>query len=369
MRAMTRRILFASLRRRTGRVAVAVCAVALGGSLVVAALNLRHGIRQKLAGELRSYGANLVLVPRSGPFLNERGLAALEDEGLKQRVLGYAPFAYSVVRVGGNDVVLAGTRFSQATKISPWWQVEGRWPERGDEALVGVNAAAKLGLGLGGRFSAVHKSSELGLTVVGLLRTGGGEEHQLFVPLESVQSLTHLRASLNSVLVSVAAGENLDRTVDVLQKAWPEVEAKALLSVSRAEAVFLARLEIFLALVSLLILLAAGLGVYAAMSTAALERKVEMALMRALGAEKNRVARIFASEALAIGVIGGLAGSAVGLVLSEMMGLSVFGSWIVPGAGSLLAGPAVGAGISLACSLWVVKRALALQPAAVLKGE
>jgi len=369
MREMTRRILLGSLRRRKGQVAVAICAVALGASLVVAALNLRYGIEGRLAQELRSYGANLVLVPRAEPFLKERDLVILEDKRLKDRIIGYAPFIHRVAKVEGKDVVLVGTRFSQIRKTNPWWQVEGRWPEKEDEALIGSNAASKLGLRLNDRFSVVHKTSQLSFSLAGILRTGGAEEHQAFVPMETLQRLTHLHGFLTSVLVSSRAGKDLDETVAILQKAWPQAETRTLLQVARAEEALLARLEIFLTLVSLLILIAAGLSVYATMSTAALERRVEMALMRALGGEERRVAWIFAAEALGIGLIGGILGCAIGLLLSEIIGLSVFGSFIFPSLLSLPIGLALGVGISLFCSLWVMRRILALQPAVVLRGE
>jgi len=348
---------------------VAICAVTLGTSLVVAALNLRHGISERLAQELGSYGANLVLVPRAEPFLKERDLVALEDARLKDRIMGYAPFLHRVVKVEGRDIVLAGTQFSQVKEISQWWQVEGAWPVKEDEALIGSNVASKLGLRLDDRFSVIHKTSQLSLSVAGLLRTGGAEEHQVFVPLETLQRLTLLQGFLTSVLVSSRAGKDLDETVAILQKAWPQAETRTLLQVARAEEALLARLEIFLTLVSLLILIAAGLSVYATMSTAALERRVEMALMRALGGEERRVAWIFAAEALGIGLIGGILGCAIGLLLSEIIGLSVFGSFIFPSLLSLPIGLALGVGISLFCSLWVMRRILALQPAVVLRGE
>src|SRR3972149_3073919 len=368
MSGVTRRIVFGSLRRRRGRVVVATCAIALGASLVVEALNLRYGIKERLARELRSYGANLVLVPRTEPFLKESDRVILEDKRLKDRIIGYAPFIHKVAKVDGKDVVLVGARFSQLSKISQWWQIEGRWPEKENEALIGTNAASKLGLRLGDRFSAVHKISQLSLSVTGLLHTGGAEEHQVLVRLETLQRLTLLDGFLTSVLVSSPAGKELEETVAILQKAWPQAEARTLLQVARAEEAILARLEIFLTLVSLLILTAAGLSVYATMSTAALERKVEMALMRALGGEERRVAWIFASEALGMGLIGGILGCAAGLLLSEIIGLSVFGSFFFPSLLSLPIGLALGVGISLFCSLWVMRRILALQPAVVLRG-
>jgi len=105
------------------------------------------------------------------------------------------------------------------------------------------------------------------------------------------------------------------------------------------------------------------------MTTAALERKVEVALMRALGAEERRVASIFACEALAIGVVGGAVGFAVGLLFAEAISVSVFGSFVFPNLISAPAGIAVGVGVALFSSLSVVRKVATTAPAAVLKGE
>ena len=371
MREMTWQILLASLRYRKGPIAGSVCAVALGATLVVAAVNLRLGIMGRLAGELRNYGANLLLVPQSGtgPFLNETQLHNLEDSRVKDRLRGYVPFLYSVVKIRGRDIVLGGTLFPAAKAVHPWWQVEGRWPREKGEALVGLNVAAKLGLRLGDPLSAVYKSSRLTFSVAGVLRTGGSEEHQVFVSLESAQQLTGHPGLLTSVYVSSSATTRLDETVAALRKLWPEAGVRTLLQVAEAEEKLLTRLEIFLGLVALFVLLASGLSVFSTMTKEALERKVELALMRALGAGAREVAWIFACEAAGIGVFGGILGSALGVLFTEMIGLSVFGSLVYPSLMSLPTGLGIGLGVSLFSSLWVAKRIARLAPAVVLRGE
>jgi len=128
-------------------------------------------------------------------------------------------------------------------------------------------------------------------------------------------------------------------------------------------------LQLFLTLIGLLVLFASGLSVFATMATAALERKVEMALMRALGAEKKEIAWIFASEAAAIGGIGGLMGSVLGLIFAQVIGLSVFRALVLPSAMSLPTGIAIGLGIALLASLSVVRKSATIAPAVILKGE
>ena len=366
---MQRRIFIGSLRRCKSRAVISVLAIALGASLIVAAVNLRGSIRGKLAEELRGYGANLLLVPATGPFLQEKDLLILEDNRVKDRLIGYVPFLHRVASLQGRDTVIAGTRLVAIKKLSPWWQVNGRWPERKNEALAGFNVASKLGLRVGDSVTVSQAKSRITLSIAGIVRTGGAEEHQLIVDLEEVQLLTGLPGLLSSVLVSSRAENGLDRTVAFLQREWRGAEVRTLLQVARAEESVLSRLQFFLMVIGILVLFASGLSVFATMATAALERKVEMALMRALGAEKRQIAWIFASEAAAIGGVGGLLGSALGLILAQVIGLSVFRALVLPSLMSLPTGIAIGVGIALLSSLSVVRKTAAIAPAVVLKGE
>lgn len=371
MQSMFWRILLGSLSRRKGRIAASVGAIALGASLVVASVNLRQGIRGKVADELKHYGANLLLLPANGTasFLKEKDLGSLAGKEVEESLVAYAPFLYQVVKIQGKDVVLAGTRFAAVKKVSPWWQVEGRWPEGKEAALVGSNVASKLGLRSGDRISAAYKASRMTFAVAGVLHTGGAEEHQVFVDLESSQLLTGRHGLLSAVLVSARVERALDETAAFLRRAWPGAEVRTVWQVARAEEALLFRIGVFLTLVSVIVLFASGLGVFATMTTAALERKVEIALMRALGAGERRVALIFACEALAVGLVGGVAGFALGLLFAEAVSLSVFGSLVFPSLVSLPTGLAVGLGVALFSSLSVVRKVAATAPASVLKGE
>lgn len=371
MKSMFWRILSGSLSRRKGRIVASVGAIALGASLVVASVNLRHGIKGKMAEELKNYGANLVLLPANGTtlFLKEKDFGNLAAQGVKDRLIAHAPFLYQVVKIQGKDVVLVGTRFAAVKTVSPWWQVEGNWPDRKEAALVGLNVASKLGLRRGDRISAAYKASRMTFTVSGFLRTGGAEEHQIFVDLEASQLLTGRHGLLSAVLVSARAEGALDETASFLRRTWPEADVRTLWQVARAEEALLSRIGVFLMSVSIIILFASGLGVFATMTTAALERKVEVALMRALGAGEKRIALIFACEALAIGLVGGVAGLALGLLFAEAISLSVFGSFVLPSLISVPTGLAVGIGVALFSSLSVVRNVASTAPAAVLRGE
>jgi lipoprotein-releasing system permease protein len=64
--------------------------------------------------------------------------------------------------------------------------------------------------------------------------------------------------------------------------------------------------------VSLVILIVAGFGIYNIMSMTVNERMKEIAIMKAIGFEGSDVMKIFLSEAIIIGIIGGTLGVIMG---------------------------------------------------------
>ena len=127
--------------------------------------------------------------------------------------------------------------------------------------------------------------------------------------------------------------------------------------------------RVFVALVTVAALFAGGLCAFGTLTDLALERRREIALMKALGASSADIVRQFAAESLAIGLAGGLAGWLIGLFFAQVIGRSVFHSaialhWNVPPA--ILGLALLVAGLA---GLGPIRLALAVQPAVALKGE
>ncbi|HYL98870.1 MAG TPA: ABC transporter permease, partial [Blastocatellia bacterium] len=168
---MFARIVKESLVRKMRRKLIAVASVGLGATVVTAMLNVAIGIGDNVNRELRSYGANIEVLPRNrsvavtaagiqyaaaapSSYINEQDLPKLKSIFWANNILAFAPFINapaSVSAASGKsaDGVLIGTwldhsittengqRFTTGiNKVSPWWKVEGKWPTAG-ECLVG----------------------------------------------------------------------------------------------------------------------------------------------------------------------------------------------------------------------------------------
>src|SRR3990172_4613452 len=164
-----------SFTRGWRRKLLAVVTIALGASLAAAMLNLALDVGDKMARELRAYGANLTVKPKTVQVLASNldfdPLAATsylsEDDLLKiklifwrNNIVAFAPFLYDQARAGDTPVPVVGTWFSKKLvlqtgetlntgikKTKPWVKVRGAWPldDPGSrEGLIGLKAAKKL---------------------------------------------------------------------------------------------------------------------------------------------------------------------------------------------------------------------------------
>ncbi len=386
---MLLRIVLKSLAHRRLRVAVAALAVALGAllvsSLAVVSLSVGHQARQ----ELRAYGANLLLVPRAvtAPVgLGNLGMGSVSEAAQLPRetlsylhdnspteVSAYAPFTYGVARLGDSprspSVVVAGTELARARVLSPWWQVQGEWPTGTGQVLVGIDAFEKLEISLGQDLALWGGSGQTALRVVGVLSTGGSEDSQVVMDLETAQALLD-RTGLDLVLLRAQGnGPALASVATTLESALPGAEARVVQQVASAESSVVGKVQGLMALVALLVLAAASLAVFSTMATSVMERTPEVGLMKALGASPRRIGLLFTVEAVIIGAAGGLLGFALGLGVAQAIGRSVFGSYLPVSPWALPLTLAVALGIVLVASLVPVRRAVNIQAARILRGE
>jgi putative ABC transport system permease protein len=147
------------------------------------------------------------------------------------------------------------------------------------------------------------------------------------------------------------------------------VQALVLRALSATEAGLLARMRRLMLLVTLAALVAAGLCAFGTLADLAVQRRREIALMKALGAGAREIVNQLVAESLAIGCVGGALGWLIGFGFAQVIGHEVFHTdlgmrWSVPpivlGLALLIAGVA---------GLGPIRLALDVEPALALKGE
>jgi putative ABC transport system permease protein len=387
-------LLRGALLVRRGRVLLAVAAIAIGTSVAAALLLVSQDVGSKVARELRAFGPNLIVAPGAGGLaLGTRELALgsvggearlgratrawLAGEAAAGRLVGAAAVRYAVGRRGGEPVVIAGTDLDALRRLHPAWRIDAAG---GADAIAGEEAARALGLVAGDgatlEIDGPRGTRPLGLTRIAISHTGGSEDRQLFVREERLaEALGEIPDSPRFHLALARADGATAAILAYAARPLPPAAAaegatlRAVKQLSAGDGEVLRRLRLLLVTVTVVALGAAILCAMSTLTDLVLERTKEIALLRALGAGRRDLFGLFATEALAVGAAGGLAGLAIGIVAAQAIGLGVFATTIriAP-----LVPPAIialGVATALVASILPLRRALGVEPAPVLRGE
>ena len=416
------RIVYESFRRQARRKLLAGIAITLGVAVATAMIAVATDIGDKINRELRSYGANLMVTPQEdtldvevggvnlkppsdGAFLDEADLPKIRGTFWHHNIVGFSPMLPVTVKVGGEgdtDVTLIGTYFNKSihfgkedfttgVKIThPWWQVAGAWPDdSSDNILLGERLGAKLGLRAGDKLQIGSRQ----LTISGILSTGGAEDEQIVAPLGLAQQILGKPGAVRRVYVSALtkpqdafairdpktmSPEVYDRwycspyvqsIAYQLQEVIPHSHAEQIRQVAQNEGTVLSRIKGLMLLITLAALFASALAVSAAMATAIFERRVEVGLMKALGAGNATVSAFFFAEALLLALAGGVVGFGAGTLLAHQIGRSIFAAQISVEPVLFPIVLAVAVIVTFAGSASAIRRAVKFDPVFALRGE
>jgi len=386
-RAMFWRILRRLLGANRGRLFVMLLALGAGAAVTAALLNLQVDAKRRLTTEFRTFGPNVLILPK--------GSSASGSETLAESVIHSVPVNVSSGRVtvmsylyivanisaaqSGKSVtaVVAGsnpfgivsvTALSSATPAtSPNGPAPAPSPER--VCVAGTRFAQQVG---------AQQDAELVLTsgdhsdscrVANLRQTGGPEDDRVEIGLRAAQRLADLpgRISMVELTVPGTPGEIQNYIAD-LRNRIPEAEVRAIRQFTEGEAKIYNRISGLLTATVGIVLLLTALCVMAAMTNVAIERRMDVGLMKAIGGATHSVVRLFLTEAALLGLAGGLIGATAGLLLSIGLGKAVFGVAARP---RLIVYPvAVGLTMLVAIlSAFPLRRLASIRPASVFRGE
>lgn len=387
-----------------------VVSVAVGTAIATSLLSFSLDISNKVARELRSFGANILVKPRliglagiaeQQRYLEEDDLIRIKTIFWRHNILGVLPFLYVKDRERGITVV--GTWYEKHLKIPgekepfitgigsvmPWWQIRGRWPEGPDEILLGLSYAERFGFKAGDKIRLLNRE----FTITGLLNTGSAEDEMVVGELATVQELSGLNGKVSKVYVSALttpmddfAYKDPAKMTQTEYEKWyctgyvtsiaKQIEevmrgsvATPIWPVAETEGRVLERLQILIYLLTAMALVGAALGVSSTMIMSLLRRTHEIALMKALGADRVKTITIFLTEAILLGIVGGFAGYLLSFILIKYIGYKVFGTGFEQRAILFPISMISSVVIAILGSYLPARKALGIRPAVVLKGE
>ena len=415
------RIWLRALTVKRPQAAVAMGSLLVGAMVASTLLNLYTDVQRRMTYEFAAYGPNAVLAPAYaadpghgaasagsayGPETSESRAALMDQSVLNrlepahpsdgQRVTGLAatPLLYLVVRVDrvakskgdteeqssrAANAVAVGTDFVALRRLNPNWHVQGpaEIQDRGTCTL-GAHLAARLRAGLGdairlqtlGPASSDTAEAWQLFPVSNVVATGSVEDDQAFVPLSALQKLAGLAGKISLVQLSIP-GEpaEIERGISQLSRRLPGLEVRPIRQIVYSEGRVLGTLRTLLTSLTLLIVIIVGLCVMATVISIVLERRKDIAVMKALGASDRRIMQLFLSEVAALGLAGGLTGMVLGIFVARDFGRRLFGvnlgvtTWTLP---AVVLGAVL---LALLASLVPLRVVHSIQPATILKGE
>jgi putative ABC transport system permease protein len=342
---IVRRLVFA----HRGRLFVILLALGSGATITAALLNLQLDAKRRLTSEFRAFGANVVV---ASPNPNSTDARAFLNQSVADRVISsqaggvtvpYAVHIYGIVEASvdlrdgqershqGLEAILAGGYHSDdhAAQIVPPALVAAERNSQLVDALpcyVGQRVAAALQMGSAAPLVLGSGKKSVGCSAVRLPSTGGSADDQIFIDLPSAQYLLGQanRVSLIELSVPGTPSEVL-HYVDFLRGRVREADVRPVRQFTEAQARIYSRISGLLQFTVALVLILTALCVMAAMANVAMERRHDVGLMKAIGGARRRVLRFFLSEAVLLGLAGGVIGAALGIALSIFLGKAVFG--------------------------------------------
>ena len=385
------RMIRGMLTRQTSKMLMIGFTIALGASLATAMLAVMFDVSDKVNQELKTYGANITVVPKEASvisdlyeveggaespavYLREDELGKIKTIFWAFNIVDFAPFISEQVAVDGHNLTLVGSWFNHhmdlptgeeldagITSLRSWWEItDGRWldeAKKGDDqrVMLGATAAESLGVGAGDTIRIKGSANSGTYEVAGVFSAGGDEDAQIFAPLDLVQALSNTDGKLSSIEVSAittpdnevsrqAAKDPSKLTIAQyetwyctayassicyqLQEVITDAVASPVRQVADSEGAILDKTQTLMILITILALLGSALGISNLVTASVMERGQEIGLLKAIGATDRAISALVLTEIVVVAILGGVVGFGAGLGFAQIIGQTVFESAI-----------------------------------------
>jgi len=309
---------YRSIARRKFRSALTILGVIIGISAIVSLMTVGYGMHTQVKNTLNEMlGAGVIISSKGGGVdIPEYVIAYVKNvPGVNEAI----PVITTFVNVGGQPIMAIGIDPEQAQKMYHVVLEEGRSlrPDEDDAVVFGAATAANLGIRVNDTVTLSTQMSGGGRSfrVVGFLRSIGTAELNIgcFMTLRAAQKLVNRENYCSTILVRLDDPQLGEEVEEDLRAMFPNAVVTRQEELMRhIDRVMNIINGVLLALGSIS-LLVGGLGILNTVMMSVHERRREIGMLKAVGAERWHVLLLFLSEGLIISLIGGAIGCVLGL--------------------------------------------------------
>lgn len=418
-------MIFKTLIRQKGKMLMIAFTVVLGVSLSTAMMNVMLGVGDKVNRELKVYGANITVRHKDAALMSDlygltEGLGVndkflYEDDVLKLKsifwgfnILDFAPMLDGKAMLNNsNEVNLIGTWPEKHAILSTgeelntglkslrtWWDIQGEWLNENDDdyVMLGKLIAEKYKINIGDSITLNNKN----FIVKGIFHDGGQADEKILMTLPAVQNLMNLHGKISEIEVSALTTPDNDLARKAAQdprslspdeyETWyctayvsaichqiqeviTDGVAKPVRQVAESEGTILNKTTLLMILITILSSIGSALAISNLITASVIERSQELGLLKALGAYNWQIILLVLIEVMLTGLFGGVAGYFLGIGFAQIIGQTVFGSYIEIAKMVILIVAVILFFVTLLGSVPAIRYLMALKPTEVLHGK
>lgn len=403
-----RTLVWKELRQRPTPMLTSLAAVTLGVTALVAIQNITVFSERKIAGDMESLGANVLVLPPS-VTLQDYYAADMHGQTMPEEyvtrlalarmpgVENLAPKLCVEASVETIPVTLTGILPRSEFQAKSAWQglsllTSSVGSDRGccattasvgdaasndpnalattrtvqelgkTELILGSDVAGKLDANVGDELNLLGEDFQV---ISVLPETGTVDDGRLFTHLHTVQRLSGMGPVVNVIEIMACCDDAAGSLVADLSAELPEARIVTIAQVVETQVAVNGLMSRLSWLFFSILLLVGGASIASVMFANVTERRKEIGTLMALGASRRFVTKMFLGKAILLGIAGGLGGFVCGTILAVVLGPQLLGVSIQPMPQLCAVGVVTATVVAVAASYPPARRAAGLDPCLV----